>query len=339
MKKTVLIVCPQESSSFVQQDAAILSTRFGVKVLSLHRLRNPKFFWTGVAVAGALGSGDIAAILMWFSVPHLAPVIVLLAGLFRKKVIAITGGFDVAYVPAIKWGEMGKRWKRILQRFALRRVDACLPFSDFSKTDTLRYARTGTVSTIYPGIDTAHFSPGGEKGDTVVTTCNIINASTIVQKGLDVFVECAAALPDLRFIIVGEMSAADPASVKFRECAPPNVTFTERYVSDEELLSIYRRARVYVQTSAHEGFGIACAEAMACECVPVGTLGTSLPEVIGDAGFLVAYRDVPGTVKAIREAVVNDALRAKARKRVVEKFSPVERSAKLIGAFEVILGG
>ena len=98
-----------------------------------------------------LAKERIACVVMWFSVPHLAPIIVVLAKIFRVKVLAITGGFDVAFVPAIGWGEMGSWWKRALQRFALRRVDRVLPFSDFSRIDTLRYAPEEHNEYLIPG--------------------------------------------------------------------------------------------------------------------------------------------------------------------------------------------
>jgi len=336
MKERILIICPQESSSFVQHDAAILAERFEVEVLSLHRLRSPKVFWTFIEVGRKLRK-KTSLVLMWFSVPHLAPVIVLLGKLFGTKLVAITGGFDVAYVPRIRWGEMGSRWKRSFQKFSLYRTDFVLPFSEFSARDTLRYAPADRVKTLYPGIDCGRFSPQGQKSNIVVTTCNVINRFTIVQKGLDVFARCAESLQEYQFTIVGLLDVNDMSAMKFLENAPSNLLFTREYVSDDELLSFYRAAKVYVQASAHEGFGIACAEAMACECVPVGTLDTSLPEVIGGTGFLVPYNDVPATIDAIRDAMASPELGAAARKRIVQNFSPETRTRELLTIIDQVL--
>jgi glycosyltransferase involved in cell wall biosynthesis len=336
MKEKILIVCPQESSSFVQLDASLLSDRFDVEVLSFSRFRKPKILSTAFAIARSLTREKISCIVMWFSVPHLAPVIVLLARLFRVRVVAITGGFDIAYVPVIAWGEMGIWWKRLLQRFTLHRVDRILPFSDFSRTDTLKYAPARITSTLYPGIDTSRYVPSGSKENLIITACNLINTFSITQKGLDVFSKCAEALPEYEFLIIGGIDANDASAREFVRRAAANLKFTERYISDEELLSLYQRAKVYVQVSAHEGFGIACAEAMACECVPVGTTNTSLVEVIGSAGFLVAYKDVPATVDAIRNASVSP-LGAEARKRVVENFTVERRRSGLLLTLQQIL--
>jgi len=337
MKDRVLIICPQASSTFVQQDALILGEQFDVDMLSLQPLRSPKTLWTFIALAARLRKNKIRAMLLWFSVPHLTPVIVLLGKIFGTKIAAITGGFDVAYVPLIKWEEMGSGWKRTLQRFSLHRVDYVLPFSEFSRKDTLRYAPAERTKTLYPGVDCKRFFPSGAKSDLAVTTCNVINQFTIIQKGLSVFAQCASSLPEYQFLIIGQVDKTDLAAKKFLESAPPNLTFTERYVSDEQLLSLYRAAKVYVQASAHEGFGIACAEAMACECVAVGTIGTSLPEVIGDAGFLVPYNDIPATIDAIKAAMANTTIGAFARKRIMQNFSPEARALGLLAVMNQII--
>lgn len=337
MKDRILIICPEGSSSFVQQDAAILMSRYDVETLSINGLRKPKIFWTFLTVFLKLSRRKVCAVVMWFSIPHLAPIIVALARIFGTKILAITGGFDIAFVPRIAWGEMGSPWKRALQRFSLHRVDHILPFSDFSRTDTLRYAPSDNVSTLYMGIDCNHFTPSGDKVDLVITTCNVVNGFTILQKGLSTFAHCAELLPEYRFLIIGKVQTNDERARHFQDHAPANLEFTGEYVSDTELLSLYRKARAYVQISVHEGFGIACAEAMACECVPVGTTNTSLPEVIGETGYLVGFDDVPATVKAIKSAMTNHEKGAAARKRVVQLFPVEKRSTGILAIMKQVL--
>jgi glycosyltransferase involved in cell wall biosynthesis len=336
MGKKILIVCPQESSSFVQLDASILRTRYKVGIISFSRLPSPKILWAFVTIGKELAKERTTCIIMWFSVPHIAPAVTVLARIFGVRIVAITGGFDVANVPSIEWGDMRLAWKRTMQRFALHHVDKILPFSEFSQRDTLLYAPKNSTYVIYPGIDVQHFTPGSQKENLVITTCNLINRFTVIQKGLSIFIKCAESLPEYSFLIVGEIDRNDSVTENIFRHKPPNLSLTERYISDEELLSLYRKARVYVQASAHEGFGIACAEAMACECIPVGTLNTSLPEVIGDTGFLVPYNDIQATINAIKSAMQQSSAGKIARERIVRNFSLQKRSSEMLSTIDTI---
>jgi glycosyltransferase involved in cell wall biosynthesis len=63
------------------------------------------------------------------------------------------------------------------------------------------------------------------------------------------------------------------------------------FVDDYDLAPLYSGATMFVYPSFYEGFGLPVLEAMQCG-VPVVTSNTSsLPEVVGDAGFLLDPRD------------------------------------------------
>lgn len=57
-------------------------------------------------------------------------------------------------------------------------------------------------------------------------------------------------------------------------------------VDDDHLAKLYRHSLALVYPSLYEGFGLPPLEAMACGTVVVASNCASLPEVIGDAGFL-----------------------------------------------------
>ncbi len=274
---------------------------------------------------------------MYFSVPSYAPFVVTLAKLFGKKIVVITGGYDTTYVPVIDWGEMKTWWKRIAQRYALSMVDIVLCFSEFSKSDVMRYSNPKRIKALYFGIDTEYFKPSGPKEPLVITVCFEVNESTLIQKGLRTMIESARSVPEAQFVLIGETSN-DAAVAEARRTAPPNVMFNDKFTFGQELLQFYQRAAVYVQVSAHEGFGIANTEAMSCGCIPVVTRTTALPEVVGEAGFFVPFGDVPATAEAIKRALKSPQLGARARARIIENFTSAKHDRTLLADVQSVLG-
>ena len=78
----------------------------------------------------------------------------------------------------------------------------------------------------------------------------------------------------------------------------------------EDLVELYGASDVMVSPSSFEGFGLTFVEAMACGCPVVGVDATSVPEVVGDGGILVA-RAEPGLVAdALGRLLRDPSLRA-----------------------------
>lgn len=63
------------------------------------------------------------------------------------------------------------------------------------------------------------------------------------------------------------------------------------YVSDEDLPLLYRNAEIYIEMSRYEGFGLQVCEAMAAGTAVIASDVSSLPEVVGDGGYLVKLED------------------------------------------------
>jgi glycosyltransferase involved in cell wall biosynthesis len=59
------------------------------------------------------------------------------------------------------------------------------------------------------------------------------------------------------------------------------------HLSDKELLSLYTSIDVFIYPSLYEGFGLPVLEAMAAGCPVIVSNVSSLPEIVGDAAFLV----------------------------------------------------
>jgi len=81
------------------------------------------------------------------------------------------------------------------------------------------------------------------------------------------------------------------------------------YVSDSQLVSLYKGAEAFVYPSLYEGFGLPILEAMACG-TPVITSSTSaMPETAGDAALKVNPYDVDDLAAAMARIVQSRELR------------------------------
>jgi glycosyltransferase involved in cell wall biosynthesis len=111
---------------------------------------------------------------------------------------------------------------------------------------------------------------------------------------------------DHKLVVVGMM---DPLFKDFHEAiqsrkADKNVIFAGG-VSQEDLPCVYSGADLFVYPSFAEGFGLPVLEAMACGVPVITSESGSLPEVVGDAGILLAPGDTSRLAETILD-VLND---------------------------------
>ncbi len=77
-------------------------------------------------------------------------------------------------------------------------------------------------------------------------------------------------------------------------------------VSNEDLVTLYNAASLFVFPSRHEGFGLPLLEAMACGVPVVAANNSSIPEVAGDAALLVDAES-PQDIAQKMSCVLNDS--------------------------------
>jgi glycosyltransferase involved in cell wall biosynthesis len=254
---------------------------------------------------------------------------VLFAKLFNGKSIIVAVGGDAAEVPEIPYGAFAT-WKKHFVKFVFETADVVLTVSEFTRREVLQHSKPKNVRVVYHGIDTERYKPEGEKKQMVLLVSALRPRSwTMKVKGLETFVRGAKYLPDVPFVLVGEVG--DDVCVRhLKKIASSNVRILG-YLPSEELVSYYHRSKVYVQISLRESFGVALAEAMSCECVPVVTENGALPEVVGDTGFYVPYDNPKATAEAIEEALdAPTEVGKKARKRIKDMFPLQKRKEKLL---------
>jgi len=112
------------------------------------------------------------------------------------------------------------------------------------------------------------------------------------------------------------------------------------YAPQDEIASWYRAADLFVYPSLYEGFGLPPLEAIACGTPVVTSNASSLPEVVGNAGLMVAPEDERALADAIIRAVIDRALHAEMSMRGLEqarKFSWERTARETAGLYREVL--
>ncbi len=321
----ILFVYGQGLSTFIEKDLDILKAHFDVT-----EFRATGRFYNYVGrIRRGVRDHDLA--FSWFATDQ-AAVMVFFSRLYRKPSIVTSGGGEVTHMPEIDYGGQLHFKARKLTNYALNKADLVIAISNYTKKETLQVSSPRRLVMIHHGFDARKYRPEGKK-ERMAITIGGVNRLNLQRKGLDAFVRTAERLPDIPFVLIGRYE--DDAIDHLRSIAAPNVRFTG-FISLEEMLDYMHRAKVYVQVSGHEGFGLSNAEAMLCGCVPVATRNGALPEVIGDAGIYVPFNDPEATAKAVMKAMRSDKGKD-ARKRIEGRFPLAKREEEIVEAVESVL--
>jgi glycosyltransferase involved in cell wall biosynthesis len=117
------------------------------------------------------------------------------------------------------------------------------------------------------------------------------------------------------------------------------------FVPHHELGPLYERAAVVAVPSRREGFGVACAEAMASARPVVASAVGGLLDLVadGETGLLVPPRNVSALREALERLLADAELRGRmgeaGRERVRERFSWPAVTDATIEAYEHVLAG
>ncbi len=221
-------------------------------------------------------------------------------------------------LPDRSTAQEARRWRRRAGR--LRAARTVITVSRWSADETIRLlgVEPSRVEVVYNGVDPV-FTP--EPPESAVASDRrpylLAVAAYGVHKALDVAMALVAALAEHgypeRLVIAGpqdEWMAARVAELVAR--APrPDLVDVVGWVDD--LPALYRGASALVCTSRAEGFGLPAAEAMACGVPVVAFANSAIPEVVGDAGVLVADGDLAAFVDALRRVLDSPNLAAELR--------------------------
>ena len=119
------------------------------------------------------------------------------------------------------------------------------------------------------------------------------------RKNVGAVVDAFAKLPDdlrreVRFVLAGDHPQVLLDVIKSRwddAGLPSNNLLALGHVSDRDLVHLYGQARLLVQPSIMEGFGLTALEAMTCGTPVIGSSQGALPEIVADPELLFDAKD------------------------------------------------
>ena len=77
------------------------------------------------------------------------------------------------------------------------------------------------------------------------------------------------------------------------------------YVSDEDLVTLYRKCKLFIFPSLHEGFGLPVLEAMCCGAPVISSNSSSLPEIVGIKEAMFNPLDISSMTNLIQRSLTD----------------------------------
>jgi len=186
---------------------------------------------------------------------------------------------------------------KLVVPWSARRATHVFAISERTRDDLVElYGIPEEKITVTPLAPDAEFRPSGETHDGYLLFVSAVEPRKDPLAALD-----AARAMEMPLVVVGPHK--DEGLVRALRDGGAEV---RGYVAKDELVRLYQRAACLVHPSRYEGFGLTCAEAMACGTPVVARPDAAVREVVGDAGVLT-----DDLVAGVRDALARrDELRA-----------------------------
>ncbi|MGD0849667.1 glycosyltransferase family 4 protein [Bradyrhizobium sp.] len=240
-----------------------------------------------------------------------------------------------------------------ITRWLIRRMDAIIAANDISASFLKRAA------TVIPhGVDTDVYAPPADRA-AAFATASLPGRYAIgcfgrvrAQKGSDVFLDAMCRLlpryPDFSAVMVGAITPeqsgfANDLKQRIKAAGLPSRIVITGELEIEQVQRWYQRLTIYAFTSRNEGFGLTLIEAMAAGSALVASRAGAAELVVEDGvtGVLTPSGDVEALVSALeplmRDPGLAAAMGARARARVLEKFSLDAEANAIAGVYRTLV--
>jgi glycosyltransferase involved in cell wall biosynthesis len=187
-----------------------------------------------------------------------------------------------------------------------------------TKKDILKHfdIEENKIEVVYNGYEKKHLHQVIPEFENYILYVGTIQPRKNLTRLIEAFILIKDKYPDLKLLLAGKRGWL--YSRIFQKIV--NNDLEKRiihldYVSDSELVGLYKHAKMLVLPSLYEGFGIPVLGAMSYGCPVAASYSSSLPEIGGDAALYFDPENVPEIAQKIEELLNNKKL----IKELVEK--------------------
>lgn len=170
------------------------------------------------------------------------------------------------------------------------------------------------MTVIYNGLDHDTYAPGpaGAGTEPLVLFVGRLRKYKGAGELIDAMSRVVREVPAARLVIIGKGDQESVFRAQVARLGLGDRVEFRGYVDGAEKVDLMRRARVLVNPSRKEGWGLTVLEANACGTPAIGARGTGLTEAIQDGrtGLLYTPGDVDELTRAIVRLLTDDAARA-----------------------------
>lgn len=218
-----------------------------------------------------------------------------------------------------------RNFKKINARWGIKRAEAIITDANSTKRDILRLfpgIDEEKIKVIYLGVNPIFKEEitlkeiEKVKREYKITGDYILYVGTLEpRKNIKVLIESFNQVikkldKSIKLVIAGKKGwMYDELFKKIEEYKLIDRIIFTGYVPDDKLPALYKGAKIFVYPSLYEGFGLPPLEAMSCGTPVITSNTSSLPEVVGDAGYLFDPNNAQELTDKILLLLNNEALR------------------------------
>lgn len=247
---------------------------FQKKILHSSRLVRPtggNFWFEHILLPRAIKKDGID---LFFSPSYILPLRI------PKNVKTAVAIHDISYEAHPEWYSWQNRiLLKWISKKSAQKADIIFACSEFTKNEILKYYQVNSdkIRVIHLAADEKFVQNPAVKKKKLIFYVGAIFQRRFVLQMIEAFKKIKNKLPDYQMLIAGPNYTQPFIDIKSENF----ITYIE-YIQDEELVSFYNSASLFVWLSSYEGFGLPPLEAMACGTPVLSTKKTSLAEVLGD---------------------------------------------------------